>query len=99
DLLLSFLPFEETPYAFSTAPDARVLAFNFAISGVAALLFGLVPAIQAARQTLADTLKSEAANLSSGNAQVRLRKGLVVAQIALSLLLLIGAGLFARSLY
>lgn len=99
DLLLSSLPFDETPHAFSTAPDARVLIFNFAISAVAALLFGLIPAIQAARQTLADTLKSEAGNLSSASGQVRLRKGLVVAQIALSLLLLIGAGLFARSLY
>lgn len=99
DLLLGFLPSEDSPRAFSTAPDTRVLAFNFAISAVAAILFGLVPAIQAARRAVADTLKSEAANLSSGSGQVRLRKGLVVAQIALSLLLLVGAGLFARSLY
>lgn len=99
DLLLGFVPFEEAPRAFSTAPDARVLAFNFAISGLAALLFGLVPAVQAARHALSDTLKSEAGNLSSGRSQVRLRKGLVVAQISLSLLLLIGAGLFARSLF
>ena len=99
DLLLSFLPFEEAPRAFSTAPDARVLAFNFAASAIAALLFGLAPAIQAARHAIADTLKSESGNLSGGAGQVRLRKGLVVAQISLSLLLLIGAGLFARSLY
>ena len=99
DLLLSFLPFEEAPRAFSTAPDARVLAFNFAASAVAALLFGLVPAIQASRHAIADTLKAEAGNLSGGAGQVRLRKGLVIAQISLSLLLLIGAGLFARSLY
>jgi predicted permease len=99
DLLLSFLPFEEAPLAFSTSPDARVLVFNFAISGLAALLFGLVPAIQTARHAMADTLKAEAGSLSSGGGQVRLRKGLVVAQISLSLMLLIGAGLFARSLY
>ena len=99
DLLLSFLPFEEAPRAFSTAPDARVLIFNFAISIVAALLFGLIPAIQAARHAVAETLKAEAGNLSSATGQVRLRKGLVAAQIALSLLLLVGAGLFARSLY
>jgi predicted permease len=99
DVLLSFLPFEEAPRAFSTAPDVRVLVFNFAISAVAALVFGLAPAIQAARQAIADTLKAEANNVSSGTSQVRLRKGLVVAQISLSLLLLIGAGLFARSLF
>lgn len=99
DLLLSYLPFEEAPRAFSTSPDVRVLAFNFSISALAALLFGLVPAIQATRNTIAGTLKSEAGNLSGSTGQVRLRKGLVAAQIALSLLLLIGAGLFARSLY
>ncbi|HYP09570.1 MAG TPA: ABC transporter permease [Bryobacteraceae bacterium] len=99
DLLLSFVPFEEAPRAFSTAPDARVLAFNFAISALAAVIFGLVPAIQAARHAISDTLKTEAGNLSSSVGQVRLRKGLVVAQISLSLLLLIGAGLFARSLF
>ena len=99
DVLLGFLPFEEAPRSFTTAPDGRVLVFNFAISGLAALLFGLVPAIQAARYSVADTLKQEAGNLSSGRGHVRLRKGLVVAQVSLSLLLLIGAGLFAKSLY
>ena len=99
DLLLSFLPFEEASRAFSTSPDVRVLVFNFLVSGLAALLFGLVPAIQTARHAMADTLKAEAGSLSSGGGQVRLRKGLVVAQISLSLMLLIGAGLFARSLF
>jgi predicted permease len=99
DLLISFLPFEEAPRAFTTAPDTRVLVFNFAIAAGAALLFGLVPAIQATRKATADTLKVEAGSMSSGSGQVRLRKGLVVAQISLSLMLLIGAGLFARSLY
>ena len=99
DLLIGFLPFEEAPRAFSTAPDLRVLAFNFAAAAVAAVLFGLVPAIQATRRATANTLKAEAGNLSSGGGHVRLRKSLVVAQIALSLMLLIGAGLFARSLY
>jgi predicted permease len=99
DALLSFLPFDEGRNAFSTSPDARVLAYNFAISTFAALLFGLAPALQATRPALAKVLKDEAGNLSSVTGQVRFRKGLVVAQIALSLLLLVGAGLFTRSLY
>jgi predicted permease len=99
DLLLSFLPLQDAPRAFSTTPDARVLIFNFVISGIAALVFGLIPAIQAANHAIAATLKAEAGSLSAGSGQVRLRKTLVVAQISLSLLLLIGAGLFARSLY
>jgi predicted permease len=99
DLLLSLLPLEAGRSALSTSPDARVLAYNFAISIAAALLFGLVPAIQATRPELATVLKDEAGNLSTASGQVRFRKGLVVAQIALSLLLLIGAGLFTRSLY
>ncbi|HET8549167.1 MAG TPA: FtsX-like permease family protein, partial [Bryobacteraceae bacterium] len=57
------------------------------------------PAFQATRWKVAGTLKEEAATSSSAAGQVRLRKSLVAAQIALSLLLLIGAGLFARSLY
>jgi predicted permease len=99
DLLLSILPFEEGREVFSTSPDARVLAYNFAISMLAALIFGLAPAVQATKPALSNVLKDEAGNLSSVAGQVRFRKGLVVAQIALSLLLLIGAGLFTRSLF
>jgi predicted permease len=99
DLLLSFLPLDGGRNSLSTSPDARVLAYNFGLSILAALLFGLVPALQATRPALATVLKDEAGNLSSGGGQVRFRKGLVVAQIALSLLLLIGAGLFTRSLF
>ena len=75
---------------------AGVQLRDFRVGGA---LFGLVPAIQTARHAMADTLKAEAGSLSSGGGQVRLRKGLVVAQISLSLMLLIGAGLFARSLF
>ncbi|PYT24094.1 MAG: hypothetical protein DMG57_30005 [Acidobacteria bacterium] len=84
---------------FNISPDARVLAFNFGVSILAGILFGLVPAIQTTRPSLATTLKDQAGNLSGVASQIRLRKVLVVAQIALSLLLVIGAGLLARSLY
>ena len=99
DFLLAFLPFESAMRSFSMAPDARVLAFNFGLALLAGILFGLAPALQATRPSLATTLKDEAGSVSAGTSAMRFRKTLVVAQIALSLLLLVGAGLFARSLY
>jgi hypothetical protein len=61
------------------------------------LLFDLAPAWQPTRPALATTLKDQAGSVLGGG-QVRLRKALVISQVALSLLLLIGAGLFVRSL-
>ncbi|MBC7927106.1 MAG: ABC transporter permease [Bryobacteraceae bacterium] len=79
-------------------PDNRILAFNFALSGLTALLFGLIPAWKATHPGVATTLKEQAGSVSSAAGDVHLRKGLVIAQIALSLLLLFGATLFSRSL-
>ena len=62
------------------------------------LLFGLAPALQSTRPNIAPTLKDQAGSLMGSGAQVRFRKILVAAQVTLSLLLLIGAGLFIRSL-
>lgn len=96
-LLLRVLPFEQLRSAFSTSPDVRVLLFTFALSVITAVIFGLAPALRVARPDVASTLKNEGRSVAAGH--VALRKGLVAAQISLSLLLLIGAGLFARSLY
>jgi len=98
-LLLRFLPSAAGVAGLTTAPDLRVLTFNFSIAVVAGLLFGLAPALRSTRPNLAVTLKDQAGSVAGGFAQVRLRKLLVVGQIAFSLLLLAGAGLFARSLY
>jgi predicted permease len=98
DLLLSALPFEQASRALSAQPDLRVGAFALALSVLTGLVFGLVPALQSTRPALAPTLKSETGSVIGGTASFRFRKGLVVAQVALSLLLLIGAGLFTRSL-
>src|ERR1019366_2259565 len=83
----------------TAAPDPRVLAFTFALSLLTGVLFGLVPAWQTTSPTLAVTLKDHAGNVSASGAHVRLRKALVVSQVALSLLMLIAAALFARSLH
>jgi len=88
-LLVSLMPYDNIGYAFRLAPDLRILGFTAALSITAALLFGLAPALQASR-AVAPALKKYG---------MPARKLLVVAQVALSLLLLIGAGLFGRSLY
>jgi predicted permease len=99
EALLRALPQDGSIAPFSANPDARVLLFTLALSILTGLLFSLVPALQATRPDVAPTLKDQAGAVSSSGDQVRFRKGLVVAQFALSLLLLIGTGLFARSLY
>jgi predicted permease len=95
--LLRFLPPSSTPLTLSPVPDARILAFNFALSLITGIVFGLVPALQSTRADVANTLKDQAGAVSGG-ASTGLRKLLVTAQIALSLILLVGAALFIRSL-
>ncbi len=95
--LLGFLPQGSAPIGFSAAPDARVLLFNFAVAIVTGLVFGLVPALQTSRPDVGRTLKDQARSVA-GTGHARVRKSLVVAQVTLSLLLLIAAGLFIRSL-
>lgn len=96
-MLLGFLPTGDTPLTISTTPDWRIISFNFAISVLTGIVFALVPALQSTRPHLAGTLKDQAGSIAGGTS-VGLRKALVAAQVALSLLLLIGASLFIRSL-
>lgn len=96
--LVAFMPDNQTGYAISSSPDWRVLTFAIGLSLLTGLIFGLVPALQAARPNVADTLKAKAASLTGGTGQISFRKCLVASQITLSLLLLIGAVLFVRSL-
>jgi predicted permease len=92
--LLTLLVPAEQQVAISASLDLRLFAFAFGVTVATGVLFGLVPALQATRPRLATTLKEGSASVTGG---LRLRKALVVAQVALSLLLLIGAGLFIRS--
>lgn len=78
--------------------DSRVVGFTFLVALLTGALFGLVPAWQAFKTDVFPALKDEGASHSSGRRKARLRNGLVIAQVTLSLVLLIFAGLAARSL-
>jgi predicted permease len=96
-LLLAALPGEAASRTLSASPDARVIAFTAGLTILTALVFGIVPALQATRPAITSTLKEGAGSIGGGGA--RIRRGLVAAQVAMSMLLLAGAGLFGRSLH
>jgi putative ABC transport system permease protein len=73
--------------------DLRLIAFTSALAIVTALVFGLIPAIQASRPRLSETLKEGGRSATAGGARLRLRRGLVVGEIALALPLLVAAAL------
>jgi putative ABC transport system permease protein len=94
DLLVSLAP-RNLPRMDGVQIDGRVLAFSVAISVVAAVIFGLVPAIRASQPNVGDLLRGGRAASQLGG-QV-LRNGVVVAEVALSFVLLVGTGLMLRS--
>ena len=96
-LLISFL--QTTPLAsLELVLDWRVLVFTLGISIATAMAFGLVPAIHASRLDLLMALKSENSLRGGGSRSSRLRTAFVTAQLTLSVVLLVGAGLFIRAL-
>jgi predicted permease len=96
DLVAVFKPPVDFPLTVDLRVDWRVLAFAFLASLVTGVVFGLAPALQAAKTELVAALKDAASQ--SGMRRSRLRSGLVVAQLAFSLVLLIAAGLVVRAL-
>ncbi|HVR71016.1 MAG TPA: ABC transporter permease, partial [Vicinamibacteria bacterium] len=96
-LVLALFVDPEVPSPVSTSSDLRILGFTVLLSTLTGVLFGLAPALQATRPDVAPTLKDQAGSVLGGGA--RLRKALVATQVAVSLLMLIGAGLFLRTLH
>jgi predicted permease len=96
--LVSSIPRSMGAMGLEAKIEPRMLLFAIALSVLTGVLFGFAPAMRATRAELQTTLKDQGANVSVGTSGVRLRKGLIVSQVALTAVLLAGAGLFARSL-
>ena len=98
-LLVAFFAAGQQGTAVDLHFDASVLAFTAGASVLTGLLFGLAPAFRVSKTTLAPALKEQGHGLAGFRSHLPLAKLLVVLQVALSLVLLIGAGLFVRSLW
>jgi predicted permease len=96
--LLSMLPQTGATLSLHAKPDLRILLFSVGVAFSTALLFGIAPALQTTKLDLLTALKDLAGSVTGASGSARFRKALVVAQVALSFLLLMGAGLFARTL-
>ncbi len=94
---LAFVPEQSGTRALTSALDTRVLLFSAVLSVATGILFGLIPALETTRPDVATGLKAGTAS-SSAFRHGRMRKVLVVAQVAFTLLMLIGAGLFGKTL-
>jgi predicted permease len=95
-VLLSF--FENTWLFLDLRPDWRVMAFTVAVAAITCLIFGAMPALRATGIGPGAAMKSASRGLSDSRERFGLRRLLVVAQVALSLVLVVGAGLFVRTL-
>jgi predicted permease len=96
--LIGLVPTDGNALLIRAEPDWRILGFTFALTLVTGLVFGLLPALRASRPDTWSTLKDTVGAVAGAGGHLFLRKGLVAAQVALSFLLLFGAGLFVRSL-
>jgi predicted permease len=95
--LIAFIP-QQQPLLIQPTPDLRILSFTFVLTLITGIVFGLLPALKASNPDQWATLKDTVGGIAGSGGSLFLRKGLVAAQVALSFLLLFGAGLFVRSL-
>jgi predicted permease len=98
-LVFVFPPRGTTPLRLPAELDVRVLLLSVGIAFVATLLFGLIPAMLASKVDLVGGLKADSAGAVGGRARARVRAILVIAQVAVSFVLIVGAGLVVESLY
>jgi predicted permease len=96
--LLALVPSQGQPVLISASPDPRILTFTLSLTVLTGIVFGLLPALRASRTDPWTTMKDTMGSIAGTRGSLFLRKGLVTAQVALSFLLLFGAGLFVRSL-
>jgi len=96
--LLALVPTGGQPLSIDAHPDLRILAFTSGLTIATGIVFGLMPALRASRPDPWTTLKDTVGSIAGTGGSLFLRKSLVAAQVALSFLLLFGAGLFGRSL-
>ena len=98
NLIVSAIPENTGGSGLTAQLDYRVLIFAAAISILTGILFGLAPALRATRANIQTILKDQGSSVSAGRSNVRTRKFLLASQIALTVVLLAAAGLFAHSL-
>jgi predicted permease len=94
-LLVSLLPTLPTPVDVTLALDSRALAFTLGLSLIAAVLSGLAPALSESKTDVVSSLKADA---RGGPERLRMRNAFVVSQVAFSIVVVVGAGLFVRAL-
>jgi len=94
---MKFLPTTDFPISLNVSADSTVLLATMVISLITGVIFGILPALRSSSEAPAAVLKEDTGSASGGLRKARLQSGLVVAQISLSLLLLVCAGLFIRS--
>ena len=99
DLIVSRIASARSQVFLDLAPDLRVFAFTAAISLLTGLLFGVLPALRATRVSLTSAMKGALGDTHAGRFTFRAGRAIVAMQVALSLVLLVGAGLFLRSFY
>ncbi len=97
-LLVSFAGIQPDPTSFNLAPDARVMGFTMVLSLAAGLVFGLAPAFRYSRSGLTLAMSGSGTAAAANPSRQFLQQSLVVAQVAVSVVLLVGAGLFVRTL-
>jgi predicted permease len=96
-VIMAFVPPVDMPIDLGLRMDSTTLMFALAVSAVTGVVFGLAPAVQSANAETINALKEEGRSGSGGRSTGRLRNALVVAQVAVCMVLLVGATLFLRS--